>query len=83
MHPAAGNWHGTVVNALLGREPGFERGLGKALRGEDLGPEGLDPLGFFRFNDLWEEASQAQQDTVPGMLETAERVLLREEEPPE
>ena len=46
-----------------------------------LGPEGLDPLGFFRFNDLWEEASQAQQDTVPGMLETAERVLENGEEP--
>ena len=24
VHPAAGNWHGTVVNALLGREPGLD-----------------------------------------------------------
>ena len=47
-----------------------------------LGPEGLDPAGFFRINDLWEEASQAQQDTVPGMLEIAERVLGCEDEPP-
>ena len=46
-----------------------------------LGPEGLDPAGFFRINDLWEAASQAQQDTVPGILETAERVLGCEDEP--
>ena len=24
VHPAAGNWHGTVVNAVLGREPGLD-----------------------------------------------------------
>ena len=48
-----------------------------------LGPEGLDPAGFFRINDLWEAASQAQQDTVPGVLETAERVLGCEDEPSE
>ena len=46
-----------------------------------LGSEGLDPAGFFRINDLWEAASQAQQDTVPGILETAERVLGCEDEP--
>ena len=46
-----------------------------------LGPEGLDPAGFFRINDLWEAASRAQQDTVPGILETAERVLGCAEEP--
>ncbi len=47
-----------------------------------LGPEGLDPAGFFRINDLWEEASRAQLDTVPGVLETAERVLGCGNEPP-
>ena len=46
-----------------------------------LGPEGLDPAGFFRINDLWEAASRAQQDTLPGVLETAERVLGCEDEP--
>ena len=46
-----------------------------------LGPEGLDPAGFFRINDLWEAASAAQQDTVPGVLETAERVLGCADEP--
>lgn len=46
-----------------------------------LGPEGLDPAGFFRINDLWEAASEAQRDTVPGVLETAERVLGCEDEP--
>lgn len=24
VHPAAGNWHGTIVNAVLGREPGLD-----------------------------------------------------------
>ena len=46
-----------------------------------LGPEGLDPAGFFRVNDLWEAASEAQRDTVPGVLETAERVLGSADEP--
>ncbi len=46
-----------------------------------LGPEGLDPMRFFRINDLWDAASEAQRDTVPGVLETAERVLGSEEEP--
>ena len=47
-----------------------------------LGEDGVvDPAGFFRINDLWEAASQAQQDTVPGVLETAERVLKSEDEP--
>ena len=46
-----------------------------------LGPEGLDPAGFFRINDLWEEASEAQEDTVPDVLAAAERVLGCEDEP--
>ena len=46
-----------------------------------LGPEGLDPAGFFRINDLRDAASRAQQDTVPAVLETAERVLGCEDEP--
>ena len=46
-----------------------------------LGPEGLDLSGFFRINDLWEEASRAQRETVPAVLETAERVLGSAEEP--
>ena len=46
-----------------------------------LGPEGLDPAGFFNVNDLWDAATEAQRDTVPGTLETAERVLGSEEEP--
>ena len=40
-----------------------------------LGPEGLDPAGFFRINDLWEEASRAQLDTVPGVLVTTGKTL--------
>lgn len=46
-----------------------------------LGPEGLDLSGFFKINDLWDAASGAQRDTVPGVLETAERVLECEDEP--
>lgn len=47
-----------------------------------LGPDGIvDPAGFFMVNDLWDAASQAQQDTVPGVLQTAERVLGCAEEP--
>ena len=47
-----------------------------------LGEDGVvDPAGFFKVNDLWTEASSAQQDTVPGVLETAERVLGCEDEP--
>ena len=46
-----------------------------------LGPEGLDLSGFFRINDLWEEASREQRETVPAVLETAERVLGSAEEP--
>ena len=46
-----------------------------------LGEEGLELPGFFQINDLWEETSKAQEETVPGVLETAERVLLRDEEP--
>jgi len=46
-----------------------------------LGPEGLDPAGFFRVNDLWEDAAREQQNTVPRVLETAERVLECGEEP--
>ena len=45
-----------------------------------LGPEGLDVHSFFRINDLGEQAA-AEQATVPGVLETAERVLSSEEEP--
>ena len=46
-----------------------------------LGPEGLDIHEFFRFNDLTEQASREQAVTVPGILETAERVLGSGEEP--
>lgn len=46
-----------------------------------LGAEGLDPAGYFKINDLWDVASQAQQDTVPEVLETAERILECESEP--
>ena len=46
-----------------------------------LGPEGLDIKRFFKINDLWEQASQAETDTVPGVLETAEQVLECGEEP--
>ena len=48
----------------------------------ELGEDGVvDPAGYFRINDLWEEASQAQAETVPDTLETAERVLGCEDEP--
>lgn len=46
-----------------------------------LGPEGLDVNGFFKISDLWEQACQAQEETLPGVLETAERVLECEDEP--
>ena len=47
-----------------------------------LGEDGIvDPVGFFKINDLWDEASREQVETVPGMLLTAERVLGCEEEP--
>lgn len=46
-----------------------------------LGPEGLDPKGFFRINDLWEGASREQQDTVPRVLAVAEQVLECPDEP--
>lgn len=46
-----------------------------------LGPEGLDLAGFFRINDLWDAASEAQRDTVPGILKVAEMVLGSGEEP--
>ena len=46
-----------------------------------LEASGLDVNRFFKINDLWEAASQAQRDTLPGVLETAERVLGSEEEP--
>lgn len=47
-----------------------------------LGEDGVvDPAGYFRINDLWEEASQAQAETVPELLETAERVLGCGDEP--
>ena len=47
-----------------------------------LGEDGIvDPSGFFKINDLWEQASKEQAETVPGILETAERVLGCEEEP--
>ena len=48
----------------------------------ELGEDGVvDPAGYFRINDLWEEASQAQAETVPELLETAERVLGCGDEP--
>ena len=46
-----------------------------------LGPEGLDIHSFFKINDLWEQACAEQENTVPAVLETAERVLECEEEP--
>ncbi len=46
-----------------------------------LGPEGLDLQGFFKINDLTEAAAREQENTVPGVLETAERVLGDENEP--
>lgn len=46
-----------------------------------LGPEGLDVNQFFKVNDLWEAACREQAETVPGVLETAERVLGSGEEP--
>lgn len=46
-----------------------------------LEESGLDLPGFFRITDLWEQACLAQRETVPGVLETAERVLECEEEP--
>ncbi len=47
-----------------------------------LGPEGLDIHSFFKINDLWEQARAEQVNTVPAVLEEAERVLECEEEPP-
>ena len=47
-----------------------------------LGEDGVvDPAGYFMINDLWEAASQAQEETVPGVLQTAEQVLGCEDEP--
>ena len=46
-----------------------------------LGEEGLDLKGFFKINDLWEQACLEQKNTVPAVLQEAERVLLRGEEP--
>ncbi len=46
-----------------------------------LGPEGLDVHSFFKINDLWEQACQAQAEVVPSVLETAEQVLGCESEP--
>ena len=46
-----------------------------------LGEEGLDLSGFFKINDLWEQAVKEQEATVPGVLEIAERVLENESEP--
>ena len=46
-----------------------------------LGPEGLDVNAFFQIADLWEQASREQEETLPGVLETAERVLESPEEP--
>ena len=47
-----------------------------------LGPDGVvDPAGYFKVNDLWEQASQAQEDTVPGTLQIAEQVLECPDEP--
>ena len=46
-----------------------------------LGPDGVvDPAGFFKINDLREQAA-LEQENIPGVLETAERVLGCEEEP--
>ena len=46
-----------------------------------LGEDGLDIHGFFKINDLWEQAGREQETTVPGILQEAERVLLSEQEP--
>ena len=46
-----------------------------------LGENGLDLNGFFQISDLTEEACRAQEETVPGVLETAERVLESGQEP--
>ena len=46
-----------------------------------LGPEGLDISRLFKINDLWEPACREQEATVPGVLETAEKVLGSGEEP--
>ena len=46
-----------------------------------LEESGLDISRFFKINDLWEAASNEQEETVPGVLETAERVLECGEEP--
>ena len=46
-----------------------------------LEASGLDIHAFFRINDLWEPACRAQEEVLPGVLETAERVLESEEEP--
>jgi hypothetical protein len=46
-----------------------------------LGPEGLDISRLLKINDLWEPAYREQEATVPGVLETAEKVLGSGEEP--
>ena len=46
-----------------------------------LEESGLDIRSFFKINDLWEQASREQEETVPSVLETAERVLESAEEP--
>ena len=46
-----------------------------------LGPEGLDIHGLFKINDLWEQASLEQENTVPEVLRKAEQVLECGEEP--
>ena len=47
-----------------------------------LGADGVvDPEKYFQIIDLWDEASQAQADTVPAVLRTAERILECADEP--
>ena len=46
-----------------------------------LEESGLDVQAFFKINDLWEQACRAQQEDLPGVLQTAERVLSSEQEP--
>ena len=47
-----------------------------------LGEDGVvDPAGYFKINDLWEEASREREETVPDVLQTAERVLACADEP--
>ncbi len=46
-----------------------------------LEPEGLDLHGFFRINDLWEQAVK-EQEKVPEVLQIAEKVLTSDREPP-